>query len=253
MGENQCRNEILLQLANCRELRRLNLSMNDIYDFPNGLSCFGRLTELYLSHNQLSSLPDDINKLTRLKVLCVNNNRLSTLPGELCECTELRVLDASSNTLRFNVANVPYDWNWRRNIELQYLSLADNPKLDINPVGQNPMAAAELAHFKGLSKLRSLNLTNIRVKPDSVPEETTSLRVRTTWSDIAGYKVGVAEMCGRRMRFDVFDFTVGKLSDDAESDCSFGVFDGKGSANVSNYLYQYFPTNLHSVMAGEGV
>lgn len=252
MGENQCRNEIFLQLANCKELRRLNLSMNDIYDFPNGLSCFERLTELYLSHNQLSSLPDDINRLSRLKVLCVNNNRLSTLPGELCECKELRVLDASSNTLRFNVANVPYDWNWRRNVELQYLSLADNPKLDINPTGQTPMAAAELAHFKGLSKLRSLNLTNIRVKPDSVPEETTSLRVRTTWSDIAGYKVGVAEMCGRRMRFDVFDFTVGKLSDDAESDCLFGVFDGKGSANVSNYLYQYFPTNLHSVMAGEG-
>lgn len=249
MGENHCRNEIFLQLARCRELRKLNLSMNEIYDIPDGLHSFPHLTELYLSHNQISALPDDINQAAGLRVLCVNNNRLSTLPGELCECKELRVLDASNNSFRFNVTNVPFDWNWRWNPELLYLSLANNSKLDINP--PSSAASTELTTFKN-TKLRMLSVTNVRVRSDALPAETTSLRVRSTWSDVAGYKVGVADWCGRRWSFDSFDFSIGRFLNDA-ADCLIGVFDGKGSSNVSNYLYQYLPTTIHISSADRSV
>lgn len=114
LAYNRLRDDVLRQLSYMTGLIVLNLSFNDIYEIPNGMlrKCY-QLTHLYLSGNMLTSLPaDDLERLIHLKVLHLNGNKLQTLPAELGSIHTLQVLDVGSNSLKYNIANWPYDWNW---------------------------------------------------------------------------------------------------------------------------------------------
>lgn len=114
LAYNRLRDDVLRPLSYMSGLIVLNLSFNDIYEIPNGMlrKCF-QLTHLYLSGNMLTSLPaDDLERLIHLKILHLNGNKLQTLPAELGSIQTLQVLDVGSNSLKYNIANWPYDWNW---------------------------------------------------------------------------------------------------------------------------------------------
>ena len=112
LGDNRLTSDIFAIISKFTELRRLNLSFNDIDDIPNGGVFSQHLVELYLSGNQLSALPDDVERWTSLRVLHVNGNKLKSLPADLSKIRKLVVLDAGSNALKYNIANWQYDWNW---------------------------------------------------------------------------------------------------------------------------------------------
>lgn len=122
MGENNFTDEVLHPLTVLRELRVLNLSFNDLQELPVAFfKNFSKLEELYLSGNKLASLPsEDLPRLTKLRVLYLNGNKLQTLPHELGKVMSLTVLDVGSNSLKYNINNWEYDWNWYVSIRLHF-------------------------------------------------------------------------------------------------------------------------------------
>lgn len=114
LGDNQFSEEVFEELSLLSELRVLNLSYNTIYDIPSGaLSRMPNLNELYLSGNELTSLPaEDLEYVSNMKVLHLNGNKFQTLPAELGKIRRLLVLDVACNSLKYNISNWPYDWNW---------------------------------------------------------------------------------------------------------------------------------------------
>ncbi|KAG8416956.1 hypothetical protein J3459_013506 [Metarhizium acridum] len=72
-----------------------------------------QLVELYLSGNGLTSLPaDDLEESSLLQTLYINGNKFTNLPADISRAKKLAVLDCGNNYLKYNISNVPYDWNW---------------------------------------------------------------------------------------------------------------------------------------------
>ncbi|KAG5459483.1 MAG: hypothetical protein BJ554DRAFT_109, partial [Olpidium bornovanus] len=143
LGDNSLADDIFVPLTQLPELRVLNLCHNDIFEIPSG-ALFNQtaLVELHLSGNHLSSLPgEEIERLRSLKSLYVAGNRLQTLPAELGKLHKLTVLDVGNNSLKYNVANWPYDWNWNWNPELRYLNFSGNKRLEIKQPQNENLAA----------------------------------------------------------------------------------------------------------------
>lgn len=120
LADNKLSDEVFEQLSLLTDLRVLNLSYNEIYDIPSrALSRMVSLNELYLSGNELTSLPaEDLEYVSSLNVLYINSNKFYTLPAELGKVRKLLVLDVGSNSLKYNISNWPYDWNW--SVSLKY-------------------------------------------------------------------------------------------------------------------------------------
>ncbi|TPX38952.1 hypothetical protein SeMB42_g06541 [Synchytrium endobioticum] len=100
------------------------------------LSWCGNLRELYLSGNNISALPPEIGSMKNLRWLFVNGNRLPTVVHELARITKLAALDLGTqlgsrgegNALKYNINNVPYEWNWNLNKDLRYLNVSGRPQ-----------------------------------------------------------------------------------------------------------------------------
>lgn len=259
LAENRLPDEVLDTLQLLTELVTLDLSVNKLTDLTHGFETLTKLQQLFLSENDLSSLPEDIGHLRLLKQLHVSDNKLITIPGELSRVSGLVVFTAAANNLRYNIANHPYDWNWSWNIELQAMDLAYNPKLEIRSTPQISLRVStvqgkehslNIGEFKSLSKLHYLDLTDVMVSQNSLPEETTTLRVRAAFPNLSGKEVevppvGVVFWCGLKHTFDIFDFQLRQYLGHAK-DHLIGLFDGRGSPLVSGLLYDRFDNFLHA-------
>ncbi|BFZ64929.1 cysteinyl-tRNA synthetase [Saitoella coloradoensis] len=254
LGDNRLTDDVFEQMSLLVELRRLNLSFNDIYEIPTG--AIGRLQQLYelhLSGNELTSLPsDDLERMGTLRVLHVNGNKLQTLPAELGKIRRLLVLDVSNNTLKYNIANWPYDWNWNWNLDLKYLNLSGNKRLEIKPSAQSAHIASRernLSDFNALTKLRCLGLMDVTLVTPSVPDQTEDRRVRTTGSEVANMSYGMADTLGWYEHLSIIDMVVPTFRG-KENEVIFGMFDGHhmiqtDSGNkVSKYLQDSFTTTF---------
>ncbi|KAL9941142.1 hypothetical protein ACHAO5_009295, partial [Verticillium nonalfalfae] len=120
LADNQLDDEAFDQITMLNELRVLNLSYNDIGDMPQrSIKAWPQLVELYLSGNELTTLPaDDLEDSSLLQVLHINGNKFTNLPADISRAKKLTVLDCGNNSLKYNIANVPYDWNWNLNPKL---------------------------------------------------------------------------------------------------------------------------------------
>ncbi|KAJ3217007.1 cysteinyl-tRNA synthetase [Dinochytrium kinnereticum] len=210
LANNSLTDEIYVSLHRLPNLTYLNVSLNGLVDITPWLSSIphssssnpvlwhSHLTSLFLSGNAIASLPGEIEKARSLRWLFLNGNRLSTVPGELAKLNRLRVMDLScqlggrgdGSGLRYNVTNWPYDWNWNWNIDLRYLNLSGNTRLEIKPSPKSSswqndggLPQKDLADFSALTKLRMLGLMDVTclVVP---PDETVERRIRTTSSDM---------------------------------------------------------------------
>ena len=114
LGENHIADDLVSHLMLLRELKVLNLSFNEIQELPfYFFRSFSRLEELYLSGNKLTTIPtEDLPKLKHLTTLFLNGNKLQNLPQELGKVVSLKVLDVGSNSLKYNINNWEFDWNW---------------------------------------------------------------------------------------------------------------------------------------------
>lgn len=239
-ADNRLTDDCLWEIGGLFQLQHLNLSYNELMDIPSGtLARLQRLRELYLSGNNLANLlQDDLEKLQSLRVLHANLNKLHSLPPELGKIAHLQVFDVGSNSLRYNINNWPYDWNWHYNPELKYLNFSGNRRLEVKTqhvpglFGRNPSDHTNLSDFTVLSNLRSLGLMDVTLMTPMVPDQNENRRVRTYGSYVLGMGYGMADTLGKNDNLSSMDLVVEKFRG-SEKEAIIGLFDGRMPANRS--------------------
>lgn len=259
LAGNRLRDDTFRPVSLMSGLTVLNLSFNEIYEIPPDLlqKCH-QLSHLYLSGNMLTSLPvDDLERLVNLRVIHLNGNKLQTLPAELGKIKTLQVLDVGSNALKYNIANWPYDWNWNWNLELRYLNLSGNKRLEIKPSAQPaqdysvngaPSKRRNLSDFSALRKMRVLGLMDVTLMIPSVPDETEDRRVRTSLSSINEMGYGVADALGTSGHLAMIDLVVPKFRG-KDDECVIGLFDAgdeerSSGARITKFISDQFVQRL---------
>jgi adenylate cyclase len=254
LADNQLDDDVFDQITLLSELRVLNLSYNDLGDMPQrSIKNWPQLTELYLSGNELTSLPaDDLEDYSLLQTLHINNNKFTNLPADFSRARRLAVLDCGSNSLKYNIANVPYDWNWNLNPNLRYLNLSGNKRLEIKQshsvvASQN---REQYTDFSRLANLRVLGLIDVTLTQPSIPDQSEDRRVRTS-SSMAGYMpYGMADTLGRNEHLSTIDLVVPRFNS-SDSQTLLGLFDGQASSSGGSKIAKYLHENFDHIFGHE--
>jgi len=259
LADNRLEDDVFRELVLLPELRVLNLSYNELDDFPQGvLRRWTQLNELYLSGNELTSLPsDDLEESSNLRVLHLNVNRFQVLPAELCNVHKLATLDVGSNSLKYNVSNWPYDWNWNRNTNLKYLNFSANKRLEIKPAAHqnqsqfNSMSGeqtTDLTSFNTLKYLRVLGLMDVTLLTNTIPDDNEDRRVRTSASLVGALMYGMADTLGKNEHLSTLDLLKPNFRGH-DTEILIGLFDGQsmssGGSRVAKYLHENFPAMFY--------
>jgi adenylate cyclase len=247
LADNQLDDDVFDQITMLGELRVLNMSYNDISDMPQrSIKSWPQLVELYLSGNDLTSLPaDDLEEYSLLQVLHINSNKFTNLPADIQRAKKLAVLDCGSNYLKYNIANVPYDWNWNLNPNLRFLNLSGNRRLEIKQTqfGAGGSNREDYTDFSRLTNLRVLGLMDVTLKQPSIPDQSEDRRVRTSGS-LAGYlPYGMADTLGKNEHLSTIDLVVPRFNS-SDTETLLGLFDGQalssGGSKIAKYLHENF-------------
>ncbi|KAK1755110.1 adenylate cyclase [Echria macrotheca] len=249
LADNQLDDDVFDQITLLSELRVLNLSYNDLSDMPQrSIKSWPQLVELYLSGNELTTLPaDDLEEYSYLQTLHINGNKFTNLPADISRAKKLAVLDCGSNYLKYNIANVPYDWNWNLNPNLRYLNLSGNRRLEIkhsHPPGTAARGGEQqYTDFSRLSNLRVLGLMDVTLIAPSIPDQSEDRRVRTSGS-LAGYlPYGMADTLGKNEHLSTIDLVVPRFNS-SDTEVLLGLFDGQalssGGSKIAKYLHENF-------------
>ncbi|EFW99531.1 adenylate cyclase [Grosmannia clavigera kw1407] len=250
LADNQLDDDVFEQLALLGELRVLNASYNEITDMPQrSMTKWPQLVELYLSGNELTTLPaDDLGEYSMLQVLHINNNKFTNLPADISRAKKLAVLDCGNNSLKYNISNVPYDWNWNLNPNLRYLNLSGNRRLDIKQTtfGSTARPTESYTDFNRLLTLRVLGLMDVTLTQPSVPDQSEDRRVRTSGSMAGFLPYGMADTLGKNEHLSTIDLITPQFSsnDGTKQDTLLCLFDGQalssGGSKIAKYLHENF-------------
>lgn len=145
--------------------------------------------------------------------------------------------------------------NW--NLELRYLNLSGNKRLEIRPSAQSahemsPTGSSvkrrNLSDFSALSKIRILGLMDVTLMIPSVPDESENRRVRTSLSSINEMGYGVADCLGTRDHLAIIDLIVPKFRG-KDDECVIGLFDAGTSdaetgAKIAKFITDQFVQRL---------
>lgn len=247
LADNQLDDEVFDQITLLSELRLLNLSYNELSDMPQrSIKSWPQLVELYLSGNELTSLPaDDLEEYNSLQVIHINSNKFTNLPAEISKAKKLAVLDCGSNYLKYNISNVPYDWNWNLNPNLRFLNLSGNRRLEIKQTvfGAASANREQYTDFSRLQNLRVLGLMDVTLIQPSIPDQSEDRRVRTSGS-LAGFlPYGMADTLGRNEHLSTIDLVVPRFNS-SDTETLLGLFDGQalssGGSKIAKYLHENF-------------
>ncbi|KAK8090076.1 adenylate cyclase [Apiospora hydei] len=247
LADNQLDDDVFDQITLLGELRVLNLSYNDLSDMPQRtVKSWPQLVELYLSGNDMTSLPaDDLEEYSLLQTLHLNGNKFTNLPADFSRAKKLAVLDCGNNSLKYNISNVPYDWNWNLNPNLRYLNLSGNKRLEIKQTGfgtglQN---REQYTDFSRLQNLRVLGLMDVTLTQPSIPDQSEDRRVRTSGSLAGHLPYGMADTLGRNEHLSTIDLVVPRFNS-SDSETLLGLFDGQalssGGSKIAKYLHENF-------------
>lgn len=250
--DNKLSDSVFSTISLFRNLKCLNLSYNDIFEIPSGyLSSFTRLRTLFLSGNFLSSLPvEDMDELKDIKTLHLNGNRFGTLPAELSKLTQLTSLDVGCNQLKYNIGNVPYDWNWCYNKSLRFLNFSGNKRLEIKPQQSIDEETGEkLDSFLSLKDLRTLGLMDVTITTDAVPDQSVGTRVRSTVSQLGSFGYGISDSLGQNIdALTTRDVVIEKFRGNSD-EFLITIYDGKNSVQkggdkISKIIQETFEIHL---------
>lgn len=251
LADNRLEDDVFDQITLCSELRVLNLSYNEeISDMPQrSIKSWPQLVELYLSGNGLTTVPaDDLEESSLLQTLYINGNRFTNLPADISRAKKLAVLDCGNNYLKYNISNVPYDWNWNLNPNLRYLNLSGNKRLEIKqtgPANDGPGSAnqEQYTDFNRLTNLRVLGLMDVTLTQPSIPDQSEDRRVRTSGSLAGHLPYGMADTLGKNEHLSTVDLVVPRFNS-SETEMLLGLFDGQalssGGSKVAKYLHENF-------------
>ncbi|KAH8905327.1 adenylate cyclase [Coniochaeta sp. PMI_546] len=247
LADNQLDDDVFDQIMLLAELRVLNLSYNDLADMPQRtMKSWPQLVELYLSGNELTSLPaDDLEEYSLLQVLHINGNKFTNIPADISRARRLAVFDCSSNYLKYNIANVPYDWNWNLNPNLRFLNLSGNRRLEIKQTtpAMGFSSRESFTDFGRLTYLRLLGLMDVTLTIPTIPDQSEDRRVRTSGS-MAGYlPYGMADTLGKNEHLSTVDLVVPRFNS-SDTELLLGLFDGQalstGGSKIAKYLHENF-------------
>lgn len=252
LADNRLDDDVFDQITLLAELRVLNLSYNwEISDMPQrSMKSWPQLVELYLSGNVLTSLPaDDLEETSLLQTLYINGNKFTNLPADISRAKKLAVLDCGNNSLKYNIANVPYDWNWNLNPNLRYLNLSGNKRLEIKQTawggidGPGAVNREEYTDFNRLPNLRILGLMDVTLTQPSIPDQSEDRRVRTSGSLAGHLPYGMADTLGKNEHLSTVDLVVPRFNS-SETEMLLGLFDGQalssGGSKIAKYLHENF-------------
>ncbi|KAK7738487.1 hypothetical protein SLS53_006006 [Cytospora paraplurivora] len=247
LADNLLDEDIFDQIMLLGELRVLNLSYNDLSDMPQrSIKSWPQLLELYLSGNELTTLPaDDLDEFNSLQVLHINSNKFTNLPADISKAKKLAVLDCGSNYLKYNISNVPYDWNWNLNPNLRFLNLSGNRRLEIKQTlfGAANANREQYTDFSRLQNLRVLGLMDVTLIQPSTPDQSEDRRVRTSGSLAGSLPYGMADTLGRNEHLSTIDLVVPRFNS-SDTDTLLGLFDGQalssGGSKIAKYLHENF-------------
>ncbi|CDQ75859.1 unnamed protein product [Oncorhynchus mykiss] len=181
-------------------LEELDISFNDICDFPRSFSQLKRLRSLDADHNKLNQfppeilalsdmeeldcsgntfacLPEDITKLQSIKNLWLSSIHISTLPDTFCHLHNLESLMLDSN----NLTALPHSFGNLQRLKMVNLSsneLEEFPQVILNITGLEELYLSrnklsfvpeEIGQLRRLANLW-LDNNNITYLPDSIVE-----------------------------------------------------------------------------------
>ncbi|KAH8675486.1 protein phosphatase 2C [Xylariales sp. PMI_506] len=247
LADNQLDDDVFDQITLLGELRVLNLSINYLTDMPQrSIRSWPQLVELYLSANDLTSLPvDDLEEYSLLQVLHINGNKFTNLPADISRAKKLAVLDCGNNALKYNISNVPYDWNWNLNPKLRYLNLSGNKRLEIKQTvfGSGTQNREQYTDFNRLTTLRVLGLMDVTLTQPSIPDQSEDRRVRTSGSLAGHLPYGMADTLGKNEHLSTIDLVVPRFNS-SDSETLLGLFDGQalssGGSKIAKFLHENF-------------
>ncbi|KAL7629573.1 hypothetical protein AAE478_001094 [Parahypoxylon ruwenzoriense] len=247
LADNQLDDDVFDQITLLAELRILNLSYNELSDMPQRcIKNWPQLVELYLSGNDLTSLPvDDLEEYSLLQVLHINNNKFTNLPADISRAKKLAILDCGNNSLKYNISNVPYDWNWNLNPNLRFLNLSGNKRLEIKQtnLGLGSPNREQYTDFSRLLNLRVLGLMDVTLTQPSIPDQSEDRRVRTSGSLAGQLPYGMADTLGRNEHLSTIDLVVPRFNS-SDTETLLGLFDGQalssGGSKIAKYLHENF-------------
>jgi adenylate cyclase len=259
LSDNRLGDEIFEMITLLTQLRTLNLSYNELDDIPqNAFRKWPNLQELYLSGNDLRSLPtEDLLRMETfpLRVLHLNSNKFQVLPAELGKMNKLSVLDVGSNSLKYNVTNWRYDWNWNSNQNLKYLNFSGNKRLEIKPNTNSMVPGSyhemqDLTNFNRMHSMRILGLMDVTLMIPSVPDQTSDRRVRSSDTQVGSMTYGMADTLGRNDHLSIIDLLIGTFrGHDAETVVA--MFDGQSMASGGSKVAKFLAENFSVYLADE--
>ncbi|CAM1507214.1 Fc.00g068550.m01.CDS01 [Cosmosporella sp. VM-42] len=248
LADNRLDDDVFDELTSLGEIRVLNLSYNaEISDMPQrSIKSWPQLVELYLSGNNLTTIPaDDLEESSLLNSLYINGNKFTNLPADISRAKNLSILDCGSNYLKYNISNVPYDWNWNLNPNLRYLNLSGNKRLEIKQTAWGPGSVnrEQYTDFSRLLNLRVLGLMDVTLTQPSIPDQSEDRRVRTSGSLAGHLPYGMADTLGKNEHLSTVDLVVPRFNS-SETEMLLGLFDGQalssGGSKIAKYLHENF-------------
>lgn len=112
------------RIAECSQLRYLNIRSNDFKELPPSIYRMPLLEILDVSKNKITTIPPEIRKLEALRVFSIVHNRLTDLPVELAELPRLKVLKVAENPFRKSIKRVIQD----KEAEVAYPEMLENER-----------------------------------------------------------------------------------------------------------------------------
>lgn len=112
------------RIAECNQLRYLNIRSNDFREIPPSIYRMPLLEILDVSKNKINNIPAEIKNCHSLRVFSIVHNRLQDLPPELAELSRLKVLKVAENPFRRNIKKVIHD----KELEVAYSEMLENEK-----------------------------------------------------------------------------------------------------------------------------
>lgn len=257
LSDNKLTDACIPTIGHLKNILCLNLSYNEIFEIPQGhLSNLRELSNLFLSGNYLSSLPtEDFDSWAGIRNIHLNGNRFTALPGELSKLSKLSCLDVGSNSLKYNIGNIPYDWNWCYNDQLRYLNFSGNKRLEIKPQHMKSDSGEPLDSFLGLKGLRMLGLMDVTITTEAVPDQSVGLRVRSTVSQLGKFGYGISDTLGDADALTSRHVVIEKFRGNPD-EFLIAIYDGKNSVTkggdkISKIVQEtfeiHFETELQTV------
>jgi internalin A len=155
-------------IAQLSELRKLNLTHNEITFIPDSVAQLSKLRTLDLRSNQVTDIPESITRLNDLRELDIARNQIHCVPEFIGEFSQLEKLNLYDNHLAVIPDSIGRLKNLRQ-LDLSYNRIASIPesltklhKLERLRLGNNWIETVSES-LDQLSQLQRLNLRGNRI------------------------------------------------------------------------------------------